>query len=331
MKALILKEKGTPPSVGEHPDFQVQEGEARVKVHAAALNHRDVWIMHGMYPGIVYPIVLGSDGSGVVEEVKGGDQSWVGKEVVINPSLDWGENPRYQRDDFSILGLPRHGTLAEEIAIPVENLAEKPAHLSHAEAAALPLAGLTAWRALMTRGELREGERVLISGVGGGVALFAMQFAVAAGAEVVVTSSSPSKIERAIEMGAKAGVGYGEEGWNKELFDHAPEGFDVIIDSAGGEGFGDLARALGPGGRLVFYGGTRGRWPKILPQHLFYKQVSILASTMGSPEEFKEMIAFVNEHQIKPVVDRVFPLETGGDAFTYLDSGVQLGKVVVET
>lgn len=330
MRSLILNEKGSLPSLGEHPEFQVNDGEARVKVRAAALNHRDVWIMQGMYPGIVYPIVLGSDGSGVVEEVNGGDQSWVGKEVILNPSLDWGDNIRFQRDDFSILGLPRHGTLSEGISIPVENLAEKPAHLSHVEASALPLAGLTAWRALMTRGELRKGERVLISGVGGGVALFAMQFAVAAGAEVFVTSSSPAKIERAVEMGAKGGVEYGEEDWGKALLEHVPEGYDVIIDSAGGEGFGDLARALGSGGRLVFYGGTRGRWPKMLPQHLFYKQVSILASTMGSPQEFHDMLAFVNEHKIVPVVDRVFPLESGGDAFTYLDSGLQLGKVVVE-
>ena len=120
---------------------------------------------------------------------------------------------------------------------------------------------------------------------------------------------------------------YDEDFYASEL---ATREFDVIIDSAGGDGFGDLARVLGPGGRLVFYGGTRGKWPQMLPQHLFYKQVSLLASTMGSPQEFQALLAFVAEHQIVPVVDRVFPMETGGEAFTYLDSGAQLGKVVVE-
>ena len=190
---------------------------------------------------------------------------------------------------------------------------------------------MTAWRALMTRSQLRSEEAVLVSGIGGGGALFAMQFALASGAEVFVTSSSPEKITRAKEMGAKDGILYTETDWRKSAQALRPSGFDVIIDGAGGDGFADLARLLGPGGRLAFYGGTCGKWPPILPQHLFYKQVSILATTMGSPGDFEGMVDFVDEHNIEPVVDRTFSLSDGAAAFAHLDSGAQFGKVVLTT
>ena len=216
------------------------------------------------------------------------------------------------------------------MTVPLGNLAEKPAHLTAEQAAALPLAGVTAWRALMTRAAMQPAERVLITGIGGGVALFALQFAVAAKAEVYVTSGSEDKIAKAVELGAKAGVLYSEDGWRKKLSSHVPGGFDVIIDGAGGEGFGDLARLLGPAGRLAFYGGTRGKWPSILPQHLFFRQVAIVASTMGSPEDFAAMTSFVSEHKLVPVVDEVFALEDGAQAFARLESGAQFGKVVLK-
>ncbi len=329
MRALVLEEIDAPLTCRDAEKPTPAEGEALVRIAAAALNHRDVYISHGQYPGIETPIILGSDGCGSVEAVSGDGADWVGKEVIINPSLGWGDDPRVQRDDFSILGLPRPGTFAQYVTVPIENLAAKPPHLSPELAAALPLAGVTAWRALMTRGAMQAGDRVLISGVGGGVALFALQFAVAGGAEVYVTSGSEAKIARAVELGAKGGALYSEPGWRKKLSAYVPQGFDVIVDGAGGEGFGELARLLGAAGRLAFYGGTRGKWPTILPQHLFFRQVAILASTMGSPEDFASMVAFVTEHELVPVVDRSFPLNDGAEAFTHLESGSQFGKVVL--
>ena len=186
--------------------------------------------------------------------------SWVGKEVVLCPSLKWGDNPSYQAMDYTILGMPTQGTAATEICVPIGNMAEKPNHLSNVEASAIPLAGLTAWRAVSTKANIQSGETVLITGIGGGTAIFAMQFVIAMGASVFVTSSSKAKIERAVSLGAAGGVLYTEEDWGKQLQRMNPRGFDAIIDSAGGNGFGALIRLLGMGGRLVFFGGTAGKW-----------------------------------------------------------------------
>ena len=274
-------------------------------------------------------MVLGSDGVGIVEAVQGAPESWIGQRVLICPSLDWGTNPRFQGPDYTILGNPRDGTFAEYITIPIDNIVPCPEHLTHAEAAALPLAGLTAWRALVSRGGLAEGERVLVTGIGGGVSCAGMQLALGLGAEVWVSSSSDEKLVTARQMGAAGVVRYDQEGW-RECAMHATGGFDLILDGAGGPGVGELVRMLRFGGRLVFYGGTRGKWPEILPQHLFYRQVSLLASTMGSPEEFREMVSMVENQQIRPRVDRVFPLSETDQALAHLSSGAQLGKVVVQ-
>ncbi len=191
------------------------------------------------------------------------DAAWVGREVIINPSLDWGGRESAQDEAFSILGLPRDGTLAEKISVPVANLSPKPAHLGWEEAAALPLAGLTAYRALFARAHLKAADRVLITGIGGGVALFALQFAVAHGATVFVTSSSGEKISRAVALGAAGGANYKEEGWAAALA-RAREPFDVIVDSAGGEGFNDLIELAAPGGASCFLAppaATRPAWP----------------------------------------------------------------------
>lgn len=326
-KALVLKGVGFPPKLEEIDLPTPNPGEVVVRLNAAALNHRDIWIQHGKYPGISTPIVLGSDGVGVVAA---GSATWAGREVVVCPSIAWGEKEAFQGPQYEILGLPRNGTFAEHVSLPESCLVPKPPHLNRHQAAALPLAGLTAWRALVTRAALQPGERVLISGVGGGVALFGLQFAVALGCEVFVTSSSPEKIDRACELGAKGGVLYTEANWADQLARLTPAGFDVILDGAGGEGFKVLVRALGMGGRIVFYGGTRGKWPEILPQHLFYKQASILGSTMGSTKEFEAMVGFVAEKKLVPVVDRVFPLANGAEAFAYLAGGAQFGKVVLD-
>lgn len=330
MRALLLTGKGAAPRVDEVPTPTPGAGEARVAVRAAALNHRDVFIQHGQYPGIEWPVIPGSDGVGLVDAVgEGVDAGLVGQSVVIDPSLDWGENPRYQGPDYTILGMPRPGTFAEHVVVPAANVVPAPMHLDDAHAAALPLAWLTAWRALVVRGRVAKGERVLVTGAGGGVALAAVTLAVAHGAEVWVNSSDPTKIERAKTLGAAGGVLYTEGDWGKTLQKAAGGAFDVVVDGAGGEGFGQIVRVLGMGARVAFYGGTAGRWPGILPQHLFFEQVEIHACTMGSNAEFRAMVDFVNAHELKPVVDRVFPLADGAAAFARMEAGEQFGKLVL--
>jgi NADPH:quinone reductase-like Zn-dependent oxidoreductase len=305
-------------------------GEALVRLHAAALNHRDVWIKAGQYAGLRFPCRPGSDGAGVVEAVgPGADAGWVGREVIINPGFDWGADLRAQSGAFSILGLPRDGTMAEKIAVPVGQLAPKPAHLSWTEAAALPLGGLTAYRAVFTRGQLKPAERILLTGIGGGVALFALQFAVAHGAEVWVTSGSDEKIARAVALGAKGGFNYTQAGWAAAEA-RASGGFDVIVDSAGGAGFGDLIDLAAPGGRIVFFGATCGNAPGLALRKVFWRQISLLGSTMGSPADWDAMTEFVARHRITPVVGGVFPLARAAEAFALMERGGQFGKIVLQ-
>lgn len=330
MRALVLHAKDTPLVLEERPDPTPRRGQARVRLAAAALNHRDLFISRGMYPGLRLPTVLGSDGCGVVDAVGDpADADWIGQRVVLDPSLDWGDDPRVQGPDYGILGMPRDGTFAEAVVVPVGNLHRAPRHLTDHQAAALPLAGLTAWRALMTRAALRPDEKVLVTGIGGGVAIAALQLARAGGAEVWVTSSKPHKIEAAERLGARGGFLYTDDDWRKQAGAAVKGGFDVIIDGAGGPGFGDLVRLLAPAGRLAFYGGTAGRWPAILPQHLFFRQVSILACTMGSHAEFAALVPFVETHGIVPVVDRVFDLADGQAACDHLRAAGHFGKVVL--
>ena len=318
MKAVTITAKDAPVEYREIPDPEATPGQVVVDIKTAALNHRDVWITKGMYPGIVYPGVLGSDGAGMYD----------GREVIICPNIGWGNKRAHQHPSYSILGMPTFGTMAEKVVVGEDKLYDKPVHLSWEAAAALPLGGLTAFRALFTRGQLQAGERVLISGIGGGVALFAFQFALAAGAEVYVTSGSEEKIKRAIEMGARGGVNYKLEDWHKTIAKQAG-GFDVIIDSAGGPGFALFPKICNYGARIVTYGGTRGKIPAFTTQSIFWKQISIMGTSMGSDEEFAEMVQFVNSRKIKPVVDKIFPASEAKTAFDRMDAGKQFGKIVI--
>ena len=328
MKAVIIPAVNQ-VALAEVAEPVAQTGEVVVALKAAALNHRDVWIKAGQYAGVVYPCVPGSDGAGVVVSVGAGeDAAWVGKEVIINPSFGWGTLARAQGAEFSILGLPRSGTLAQRIAVPAAQLMVKPAQLAWKEAAALPLAGLTAYRALFTRAGLKAGERVLITGIGGGVALFVLQFAVAAGAEAWVTSSSPEKIAQAVALGAKGGFNYTEKTWAAEALKTAGA-FDVIVDSAGGEGFDAVLDVAAAGGRIVFFGATRGNPPGLAMRKIFWRQLSLLGTTMGSPEDWAAMVAFVEAKAIKPVVSELLPLEHVEEAFGLMERGEQFGKIVV--
>jgi NADPH:quinone reductase-like Zn-dependent oxidoreductase len=326
---LTLDAIGAPLRITQETLPGLKPGEAAVRLRAAALNHRDLWIQKGQYAGLKFPIVVGSDGAGTVERVGAGvDASWIGRKVVIDPAMDWGGNPEAQDKAFRILGLPDSGTLAEFVRVPAANLAPMPAHLSYEEAAALPLAGVTAYRALFTRGRVAAGEKVLLTGIGGGVALFLLKFAVAAGAQAYVTSGSTDKIRRAVELGAKGGVEYTRPDWAEALQAQAGQ-FDCVVDSAGGPDFPKLCDLTRAGGRLVFFGATVGNPPELPLRKVFWRQLNLLGSTMGSPQDFAAMVKFVGEKGIRPAVDGVYPFDQADEALRRMDAGGQVGKLVI--
>lgn len=329
MQAAVLTGVKQPLTLQSCADPVATPGRAVVRLCTAALNHRDLWTQLGQYPKIKLPVILGSDGAGVVQAVGSeADRAWVDREVIINPALDWGADPRAQGPDFRILGMPDDGTFAGQIAIPVANLAPKPAHLTWEQAAALPLTGLTAWRALFARARLQAGENVLITGAGGGAALFAIQFAFAAGATVWVTSGADEKIARACALGATGGVNYRSSDWAATLQKQAGL-FDVIVDSAGGEGFARLIELTRPGGRIVFFGATTGNPPGLDLRRAFFRQINLLGTTMGSPDDFAGLTHFVAQHRLVPVVDRIFPLAEADAALRHMEAGAQFGKIVL--
>lgn len=330
MKAAVLYAAHSPLVFSEVETPKPAAREVLIKLRYAALNHRDVWIQKGLYAGLKFPIILGSDGAGTVEALgESVPKDWLGKEVIINPSLDWGTDERAQQKSFRILGLPDNGTFAEFVKVPAENLAHKPAHLSFEAAAALPLAGLTAYRALFSRAKLSAQDKVLITGIGGGVALFGLQFAVALGAEVWVTSGSDEKLSKAMGLGAKGGANYTQSNWVETLRQNAGL-FDVILDSAGGDGFLSLIDLAAPGARIAFVGATRGDVKDFNLRKVFWKQLSLLGSTMGSPTDFDAMLKFVAEKRLAPIVSHTFALEEAEHALRYMDNAQQFGKITLK-
>ena len=332
MKAIVLRETGSIDNLRLEamPDPTPGPGEVVVRLRAAALNHRDVWVCKGKYPGVTFPTVLGSDGAGRIAEVGPGvDGLRVGMDVVINPSLDWGPDPRVQGPKFRILGMPDFGTFAELVKVPAINIAPKPAGMSFEQAAAIPLAGLTAYRAVVTKAEVRAGETVLVTGIGAGTATFALQFAKGLGARVFVTSGSDEKLERARQLGADGGVNYRAPDWSAKLRELGVP--DVVIDSAGGETLASCLDLLRPGGRLVTFGSTTGPVPHLDVFRLFWKQLRLLGTTMGTPAEFAAMLErFDDPDPPHPVVDRSFPLEQAVDALRHMEDAGQFGKIVLK-
>lgn len=327
MRALVLVEEGV-LKLQEIPKPEIKSGKALVRIKAAALNRRDQWLREGKYPRIKYQCILGSDGAGVVEDV--GDENekdWIGREVIINPNIDWGSNPDVQSKNYRILGMPDHGTFADYILIDTDRLCEMPDHLSFEEASAIPLGGLTAFRAVFTHGRLKHKDRVLISGFGGGVAQFAFQFAVKEGAETFVTSGKDTKIQKAVSMGAKNGFNYNNENWMESISKEI-SGFDLILDSAGGEQFNDLVKLLNPAGRLIFYGATNGIPSALDLYRIFWKQVTLQGSTMGNDLEFREMAEYISSQTIKPIIN-TYKIEDFQNAFKDMDTGELLGKAVL--
>jgi NADPH:quinone reductase-like Zn-dependent oxidoreductase len=332
MRAIVLTALGDVDNLRmeQRPDPRPGPADAVVRLHAAALNRRDVWIRKGQYAGITLPIILGSDGAGEVVDVgERVDRVWRGREVVIDPSLNWGTDERAQDSAFNILGLPVDGTYAEMVAVPAANLHPRPAHLSWEEAGAVPLASVTAYRALVTRAHVQPGEAVLVTGIGGGVATSAMQIARHLGAKVYVTSGHDAKIEAAKRLGAMGGVNHRSDDWVKSIIAAIGSRPDVIIDGAGGETFNKALDALKPGGRLVSYGSTLGAAQNVEIRRVFWKQLNVLGCTMGSPSDFAAMLKLY-ESGLKPVIDKVFPLEQAGDAHIRMEAGDQFGKIVLK-
>ncbi|WP_227394806.1 zinc-binding dehydrogenase [Jeotgalibacillus aurantiacus] len=314
MEGLTYGELEAPP---------LKAGEVRVKLKTAGLNHRDLFVLHRHSPSDP-PLVVGSDGAGVIEEVgEGVTDVQTGDEVIINPGLGWKDNSAAPPEGFEIVGLPFHGTFAESIVVPAENAVKKPAHLSWEEAGVLALAGLTAYRALFTRGQLKEGMNVLIPGIGSGVATFLLQFAKAAGATVYVTSRSQEKRQKALELGADHTLDSGSD-WDGEL---GGLKMDLVIECVGAATFNKSLKQLKKGGTIVTFGASAGDEVTINLRELFYGQQNLLGSTMGSAEELDQMIAFIEEHGIKPVMDQVYSLNEFKAAFERIDKAEQLGKI----
>ena len=335
MKAVVLHELEGPESLS-YEDVQDPEpgsGEIIVHLRNAALNRRDVFVTQGMYPGAkpdALPIILGSDGSGEVaakgDEAEGPDE---GAEVVINPALYWGDNPKVPGKEYRILGLPDDGTYAQFVKVPADHVFPKPSHLSHEEAASIPLAALTAYRALFTRGQLQEGETVFVPDIGGGVATFVVQMAKAAGATVFVSSGEDEKIEKAKELGAEGGVNYNSEDWSKELKSMAG-GVDLSVDSIGGDAFNNMIQLAKPGGRIVVFGSTAGPAPKVMTISIALKNLDVFGTAMGNAQEFGDMLSFYEKHDLHPVINETFSLEEAATAQQHMEEGKGIGKIVLE-
>lgn len=305
------------------------QGQVRVKLKAAAINKRDYWISVGKYPSIRENITLGSDGAGIIDKLGVGVQkTWLDKAVIINPNNNWGPDPEVQSSDYAILGMPIDGTFAEYVVVDVSRLSLLPTHLSFEEGAALPLAGLTAYRAIFRHGQVAKNEKVLISGFGGGVAHYAFLFSRAIKANISVTTGKQLKMDIAKELGATYQFNYNDEDWVKQALDTA-EGFDVIIDSAGGDQFNNLIKLLNPGGKIIFYGASNGLPTSLDLYRVFWKQGTIQGSTMGNDEEFEEMVRFVEENLITPMISMKYPFEQADFAVKQMEHAELPGKTVL--
>jgi NADPH:quinone reductase-like Zn-dependent oxidoreductase len=335
MKAMVLHELGGPEklSYDDTPEPEPGPGETVVRLHAAALNRRDLFATYGQYPGVkpdILPCIPGSDGSGeVVARGDGAGGPGEGTEVVVNPALYWGDDPRRPGKEYRILGIPDDGTFAQFVKVPADNVFPKPSHLSHEEAAAIPLGALTAYRALVTRGEVREGETVVVPGVGSGVATLVVQMAASLGARVFVTSGSDEKIEKAKEFGAEGGVNYNAEDWSRELKSMAG-GVDLSVDLVGGEAFNALVSLARPGGRIVAVGATAGPTPKAMTIRVALKFLDVLGTAMGTNEEFGAMLDLYAEQGLHPTINETFPLEEAAAALKHMEEGKGIGKIVLD-
>lgn len=310
----------------EMPDPTPNRDEVVVKIKVAGLNRRDLYIAGRLGPDKP-ALILGSDGAGIVESIgENVTDLEIGDEVIINPSLDWEKNTPAPPKGFEILGMPDHGTFAEKIVIAAKQVKKKPSYLSWEEAGVLALAGLTGYRALFTKGNLQKDETVFIPGAGSGVATFMIQFAKAQGARVIVTSRDEEKRKKALEIGADVAIDTASD-WTEQLKD---ETIDLVIESVGAVTFNRSLQLLKPGGAIVTFGATAGDEVTINIREFFYGQYKLFGSTMGSKEEFIEMLQFMEQHKIKPVVGHVFPASKLAEALEFLQVNKQFGKIAIQ-
>jgi NADPH:quinone reductase-like Zn-dependent oxidoreductase len=323
VQAVVMREFGSPAvlRLEEFPDPPARPGWVTVALRASALNWHDVLVRQGRYRSPL-PHIIGADGAGVRTDT--------GEEVVVLPSLNWGDRDEAPGTGWEILGDHTPGTYAELVSVPADCLAAKPAGLSWAEAAALPLVGLTTYRALFTRGRLRSGESMLVVGAGGGIATMAIALAVAAGASITVTSSSPDTIERAVSSGARGGVLHREPEWPEHARAMSPNngGFDLILDPVGR--WNESVRGLRPGGRLVVLGANAADTAPMDVRNFYFGQFDLLGTTMGSSRDFAGLLNMFERCSVRaPVIDREFPLDRAADAHEHLERGRTFGKCVL--
>ena len=341
MKAVVLPRYGGPEVleyVEDRPEPVPGPDEVLLHVHAASVNHLDLAVRAGIPTlKLVLPHVLGADVAGEVSQL-GSDVTGFepGDRVVANPGLACGHcefciaGQDSLCPDYRILGEHVPGTYAEYVAVRAKSLLSIPVDMDWATAAAAPLVFMTAWRLLVTRAAIRPGEDVLILGAGSGVSTAAIQIAKLAGCTVYTTSSSDAKLKRAKEIGADVVINYKEMPWSKAVWElTGKRGVDVVLDHVGEATFKDSVRSLRMGGRLVVPGATTGALPQLDLRYVFWRQLSILGSTMANQREFEEVMKLVFMGRLKPVVDRVFPLREVREAHAYLERGEQFGKVVL--
>jgi NADPH:quinone reductase-like Zn-dependent oxidoreductase len=323
VKAVRIHEDGGPEVLRyeDVDDPAARPGEVLIRLHAASLNHLDIWVRRGL-PSVPKPRILGADGAGVVEALGPGADSFdVGDRVLINPGLDNGAR---------IVGEHMDGTHAELIAVPADNVYAIPASLSFEEAAAFPLVFETAYRMLVTKAHLQEGEWVLVWGIGSGVGSATFVIAKALGARTIVTSSSSEKLDRARELGADATANHAEEDVAAAVKDATcGAGANVVVEHVGEATWKTSLQAAGPNARIVVCGATSGPNPPAQLHRIWWKQLEIYGSTMGTKEDFEGAYELVASGAAKPIVDKVFPLEQAAAAHEYLEAGEQFGKVIL--
>ena len=340
MRAILLHEHGG-PEVLTYGDFETPEpgyGEVQVQIKAAAMNRLDIWVRNG-WPGLKleYPHILGADGAGIVSATGGGvTQVTVGDRVVINGTLSCGrcEDCLAGRDNLcrrgGILGEDRRGTYAEYVVVPERNVLTLPEHISFEEAAAASLVFMTAWHSLITRGNLKPGESVLIVGAGGGVNTASIQIARLAGATVYVVGSTDEKLTKAQELGADFVINRSTEDWGKAIYRMTDKrGVDVVVDNVGKATWPTSLRALARGGRLLTVGGTSGYDAQVGVNYVFGKHLSIIGSTMAPHADFRTVMNLIFEGKLRAVIDRVMPMEEIAAACELLESGAVFGKLVL--
>ena len=325
MQAVTLERFGPPEvlALGERPDPTPPPGWVLVELHAAALNWHDCLLRQGVYPHPL-PRIPGSDGAGVRTDT--------GEPVLILPSLGWGTRETHPAPGWEILGDLTDGTYAELVTVPAENVVPRPRGWSAAEAAALGLAGLTAFRALVTRGRLSAGESVLILGAGGGVAAIAVGLARMLGADVLVTTSTPAKLAAARITGARDGVLYSDPDWPDQVRElTGGRGVDLVVDSVGSTWPGSLG-CLAPGGRLVVFGATGGDRAEVDIRRFYFAQQTILGTTMGSPRDFAGLLSLIStaDPAWRPPIDRSFGLDDLAAAHTLMEARGHTGKLVID-